>query len=173
MSAKRQKLLFPKLDKASLIGWSLAYSEKNCVAKIGSFPFPRGPDHCFWKLRIIFLYPKRLWPFLIQKSKWTSRKKFYTEWLFLWHFQFLEYEKIFDSRNFFGSTSEQSKCPSWNFSIIWAAFFSPTALCHTFLVAQNFLKGPNRNMSSKEGQVLDYNTRLLVVEIMLFLVGLY
>ena len=60
MSAKRQKLLFPKLDKASLTGWSLMYSGKNRVTKIGSFPFPKGPDRCFWKLRIISLYPKRL-----------------------------------------------------------------------------------------------------------------
>ena len=122
---------------------------------------------------MISLSPNRLWPFLIQKSKLTLRKKFYTECLFLWHPQFLEYEKIFDSRNFFGSTSEQRKCPSWDFSFIWAAFFFPRALCHTFLVAQNCLKGPNCNMSSKEGQLIDYNTRLLVVEIMLFLVCVY
>ena len=84
MSAKRQKLLFPKLEKASLTAWSFTYSGKNSVTKIGSFPCPRGPDRCFWKLRMISLSPKRLWPFLIQKSNWTSRKKFYTECLFLW-----------------------------------------------------------------------------------------
>ena len=34
-------------------------------------------------------------------------------------------------------------------------------------MAQNFLKESNLNMSPKEGQLIDYNTRLLVVEIML------
>ena len=80
---------------------------------------------------------------------------------------------LFDPRNLFGSTSEQSNCPSRDFSFIWAPFSSPIALCHTSFVAQNFLKEPNRNMSPKERQLIDYNTRLLVVEIMLFLVGLY
>ena len=127
MSAKRQKLLFPKHEKASLTAWSLTYSGKNSVTKIDSFPFQRGPDRCFWKLRIISLSPKRLWPFLIQKSKRTWGKKFYAECLFLWHPQFLEYQKIFDSRNFFGSTSEQSKCPSSDFSFISAAFSFPRA----------------------------------------------
>ena len=127
MSAKRQKPLFSKLEKASLTAWSLTYSGKNSVTKIGSFPFPRGPDRCFWKLKIISLSPKHLWHFLTQKSKWTSRKKFYTDCLFLWHNQFLEYKKIFHSRNFFGSTSE-------HFPFIWAAFSSPRALCHTCLV---------------------------------------
>ena len=145
MSAKRQKLLFPKLEKASLSACSLMYSGKNSVTKIGFFPFSRGPDSCFWKLKIISLSPRRLWPFLIQKLKWTWtwRKKFYTECLFLWHPQFLEYEKIFDSRNFFGS------------------------------ISQNFLKGPNRNMSAKEEQLIDCNNSLLVVEIMLFLLCVY
>ena len=80
---------------------------------------------------------------------------------------------LFDPRNLFGSTSEQSKCPSRDFSFIWAPFSSPRALCHTSFVARNFLKEPNRNMSPKEGQLIDYNTRLLVVEIMLFLVYVY
>ena len=174
MSAKRQKLLFPKLEKASLSACSLMYSGKNSVTKIGFFPFSRGPDSCFWKLKIISLSPRRLWPFLIQKLKWTWtwRKKFYTECLFLWHPQFLEYEKIFDSRNFFGSTSKQSKCPSRDFSFIWVALSSSRALC-TSLVAQNFVKEPNRNMSPKGGQLIGYNTRLLVVEIILFLVWVY
>ena len=52
MSAKRQKPLFSKLEKPSLTAWSLAYSGKNSVTKIGSFPFPRGPDSCFWKLKL-------------------------------------------------------------------------------------------------------------------------
>ena len=175
MSAKRQKLLFPKLEKASLSACSLMYSGKNSVTKIGFFPFSRGPDSCFWKLKIISLSPRRLWPFLIQKLKWTWtwRKKFYTECLFLWHPQFLEYEKIFDSRNFFGSISEQSKCPSRDFSFMWAAFSSSRALCYTSLAAQNFLKGPNRNMSAKEEQLIDCNNSLLVVEIMLFLLCVY
>ena len=39
---------------------------------------------------------------------------------------------------------------------------------HLPCVAQNFLKEPNRSMSPKEGQLIDYNNGLLVVEIMLF-----
>ena len=35
MSSKRQKLLFPKHKKASLTVWSLTYSGKNSVTKIG------------------------------------------------------------------------------------------------------------------------------------------
>ena len=42
MSAKRQKLLFPKFEKASLTAWSLTYSGRKSVTKIGSFPFRRG-----------------------------------------------------------------------------------------------------------------------------------
>ena len=49
MSAKRQTPPFPKFENASLTAWSLTYSGRNNVTKIGSFPFPRGPDHCFWK----------------------------------------------------------------------------------------------------------------------------
>ena len=33
MSAKKQRLLFPKLEKASLTVWWLTYSEKNSVTK--------------------------------------------------------------------------------------------------------------------------------------------
>ena len=39
---------------------------------------------------------------------------------------------------------------------------------HLPCVAQNFLKEPNHSMSPKEGQLIDYNNGLLVVEIMLF-----
>ena len=60
MSAKRQTLTFAKFEMASLTAWWLK-SQNNNVAKTGSFPFPRGPDPRFWKLRIISLSPKRLW----------------------------------------------------------------------------------------------------------------
>ena len=168
MSAKRQKLLFSKVDSASLTAWSLMYSGKNIVIKIGSFPFPRGPDRCFWELRIISLSPKRLMALFDSKIKMNFEEEIlYRVLIFVAPSVSREYEKTFDSRNDFGSTSEQSKCSSRDFPFIWAAFFSTRALCHTSLVAQNFLKESNLNMSPKEGQLIDYNTRLLVVEIML------
>ena len=100
-------------------------------------------------------------PFLIQKSKWILRKEFDIKCLFLWLPQFLEYEKISDSRNFSGSTSGQSKCSSRDLSFTWATCSSSRALYHTFLVhklfeaARNdskFSSGPHCNLFRKEGQ---------------------
>ena len=61
MTAKIQRLPFPKFENASLTAWSLTYSGRNNVTKLSSFPFPRRPDRRFWKLMIISFSPKRLW----------------------------------------------------------------------------------------------------------------
>ena len=131
MSGKRQKVHFQKFEKASRTSWSLTYWGSNSVTKIGSFLFPRRPDCHFWKLRIISLSPKRLWisvtwnfslTLFDSKIKMNLEEEIYTECLFLWHSQFLEYEEISDSRIFFGSTSEQSKCPSRDFPLLEQRF---------------------------------------------------
>ena len=54
--------IFTKFEKASLTVWSLTYTGRNIVTKIGSFSFLRGPGRCFQKLRIISLSPKRFLP---------------------------------------------------------------------------------------------------------------
>ena len=126
MSVKRQKPLFSKLEKASLTAWSLTYSGKNSVTKIGSFPFPRGPDSCFWKLKLSPCVQNTYGSFWFKNQNELQGRNF-IQIAYFCDNQFLEYKKIFHSRNFFGSTSE-------HFPFIWAAFSSPRALCHTSLV---------------------------------------
>ena len=47
----------PKLEKASLTAWSLMWSGRRIVTKIGFFPFLRGPTH-FWKFKIAGFDPR-------------------------------------------------------------------------------------------------------------------
>ena len=50
-----------RFEKGSLTARSLTQSGRNNFTKIGSFPFLRGPDCHFWKLRSTSLRQKQLW----------------------------------------------------------------------------------------------------------------
>ena len=122
---------------------------------------------------------------LIQKVKWILRKKFYIRHQYLWHFQFLECKKLPDSRNFSGSTSEQSKCPSRvEISPLLKQRVPLLEPCVTppkfsrFLneqeVAQNYPHEPNCNLPVRKWQTYrSLYQSLLTANSIMFLVFLY
>ena len=135
-----------KLEKASLTTWSLMNSGRRMVTKIGFLPFLRGSIR-LWKLRQISELPKRHWisvPWSFSFAVFYPKAKtnFEGDTLYrapisvtpsdsgLW--------KISDSRIFLWVSSEHTKWPSNDFSLIWAEGDSYMDLCQAPVVCKLF-----------------------------------
>ena len=120
---------FPKSEKASVTALSLMYWGRNNVTKKEPFPFVRAPYCCFWKLRIISLSPKWLWI----SPAWNF-------WLVGFDSKIkVNFEEEILCRGLISGisgTSQQSKCPSKDFSFTWAVCSFSRALCHTPVVCK-------------------------------------
>ena len=132
--------------------------------------------------------PKRLWitvtspsSLLIQKWNWSLRKKFYTECQFLWHRQFLEYEKISVVETFLGVRLSRESAQA-EISPLLEERFPPHFVPHlpssqVLWIRRRWLKVHLRNQitifSRRKNKLTIYYASLVVDEFMLFLVFLY
>ena len=137
---------FPKWGKAILAAWSLMYSGRLIVTKIGSFPFMRG-SICSQKLSFISESPKRYWisapwSFSFAVFDLKIRINFEGETFYRAPISFTSsgsrIRKISDSRIFFWIFSEHSKCPNNDLSLTWAEWNSSRDLCQTSPVRELF-----------------------------------
>ena len=135
-----------KLEKASLTTWSLMNSGRRMVTKIGFLPFLRGPIR-LRKLRQISESPKRHWisvPWSFSFAVFDPKTKtnFQGEVLYRAPFSVTPSDsrirKISDSRMFRWVSSEHTKWPRNDFSLIWAECDSSRDLCQTPVVRELF-----------------------------------
>ena len=135
-----------KLEKLSLTTWSLMNSGRRMVTKIGFLPFLRGPIR-LWKLRQIPEWPKRHWisvPWSFSLAVFDPKTKtnFEGETLYRAPISVTPSDsgvrKISDSRIFLWVSSEHTKWPSNDFSLIRAECHSSRDLRQTPLVRELF-----------------------------------
>ena len=178
MSAKGQRIPFPKFENASLTSWSLTYSGRNNVTKLDSFPFPRGSARRFSKLRIISLYPKRLW---ISVTCNFSLALFDSKIKMNFEEEILYRVPIFETLSVSKKLSDSRSFQQGYFSFTWAAFSSSRDLRHTSLVRKLFEPSSGGSKFSEEVKsqfyfegktIIVYYTSLMIAELMLFLLWL-
>ena len=135
-----------KLEKANLTTWSLMNSGRRMVTKIGFLPFLRGPVR-LRKLRQISESPKRHWisvPWSFSFAVFDPKTKTNFEGETLYRAPISvtpsnsRIRKISDSRTFLWVSSEHTKWPSNDFSLIRAECHSSRDLRQTPLVRELF-----------------------------------
>ena len=139
MPAFEDRHYFPKMGEGESQCWSLMYSGRLIVTKIGSLPFLRGSVR-LRKLSFIFESPKRhwisvLWSFSFAVFDPKIRTNFEGETLYRAPISVTPSDsrirKMSDSRIFFWVSSEHTKCPSNDLSLTWAEWDSSGDLCQT------------------------------------------
>ena len=135
-----------KLEKASRTTWSLMNTGRRMVTKIGFIPFLRGPTR-LQKLRQISESSKRHWisvpcsftfPFFDPKTKTNFEGEILYRAPISVTLSDSRIQKITDSRIFLWVSSEHTKWPSNDFSLIRAECHSSRDLRQTPLVRELF-----------------------------------
>ena len=135
---------YPKLEKATLTAWSLMNSGRNIVTRVGSFPFLRGPTR-FRRFSLISDLLKQHWnsapasfSFTVfdPKTKTNFEGETFYRALIPVTPSGSRMEKTSDSRIFFRVSSEHTKWPSRDLSLIWTEWFSSRDLYQTPLVRE-------------------------------------